>query len=567
MQSRKATVIGILVFVAALAIQFLLQRDDTRSAAGDDMPKFSEIVYERPDLETLTGDFEALIGDLEADRLSVKEGTDRLETVYAQYSDFWTMSNVAELRYYHDITDAYYADETDWFLENSPVVDQLFDRLCVACANCANAEELDEAFWGGWLVDAYQDREQSSIDETLLAMSRQENALLGEYRKALSDPTVTWQGRERSYWELQEDDSLTEDQWAQIQALYYDKYSRIAGDIYLRLVAVRQEEAAYLGCDSYEDYAYAAFGRDYSPEQGRALVEEIRAELAPLYRELDLNGRWEALYCGEMEEAEVFSALKRAAKDMGGTIWRAFQDMEAYELYDITVSEKKGNVSYACYLYSYENPFIFVKTEGFSDDLLGFGHEFGHFVDAWYNYNATDSEDLAEVFSQGMEYLLLSRLPEELREELTEYKLLDAVDTFTQQASFAAFEHEVYARPADQWTPEDLNQLSLELARDFGYLVEGQEDYYAKSWFDVNHFFDSPFYVISYCVANDAAFRIYALECAEPGAGLECWNQMLPRESQSFLETVADQGGLEDPFGADSVRQIAALLREKLGDR
>ena len=564
MVNRKAVIVAIAIFVVLFVIQNVLLRDDKRTSGEDEMPKFSEIVYERPDLDALTENVETLIQDLEEDKLSVRAAVNRLEETYGLLNDFWTMDTIAELRYYHDITQTYYADELDWFLDNEPVAEQLYEELCVASANCADAKQLDALFWGGWLVDAYGGQESTGIDQTYLALARRENALLGEYRKAFTEPTVTWRGAERSYWELQEDYTLTEEEWDEIQTLYYDKYATVAGEIYIQLVGVRQELAAYLGYDSYEALAYDSFGRDYSPAQAMALVEEIRTELAPLYPELNLSERWQRLTYTLMDEAELLSALKTAAEAMGGTIADAFHDMERYELCDITISEKKGNLSYQCYLYSYQNPFIFVKTEGYSDDLLKFGHEFGHFVDAWYNYDATGSEDLAEVFSQGMEYLLLTRVPERYRAELTEYKLLDAVDTFTQQSSFAAFEHEVYSRPAAEWTPEALNELSLELARDFGYLIEGKENYYAKSWFDISHFFDSPFYVISYCVSNDAAFRIYELECAEAGKGLDCWNRMLPRDSDSFLETVVDQGGLTDPFGADSVRQIAALLREKL---
>ena len=548
------------------AIGEVLSDKDGREQKGD-MPRFSEIEYQRPDLEALTGAFEGLIGDLEADKLSLKEAVSRLEEVYDAYDEFYTMDTVAELRYYHDVTDSFYADECEWFLDNEPEVDRLFEELCWASANCAKAEELDEEFWGGWVVDSYGGQEESaSADSGYTALAQKENAILAEYRRAMADPTVTWKGKEQSYWTLEQDDSISYEDWEEIRALYYDKYAPILGDIYIRLVGVRQEQAAYFGFDSYEEYAYEyLFGRDYSPEQADGLLEQIRRELGPLYAGLDLNGRWDELVYTEVNEAENLEAIETAAEEMGGWIRSAYRDMKRYELYDIDVSEKKGDLSYQTYLYSYDNPFVFVKTEGFSDDILSFGHEFGHFVDAWYNHNGTDSNDLAEVFSQGMEYLLLSYVPEDYREELTAYKLLDTVDTFTQQGSFAAFEREVYSRPAAEWTPEDLNELSLRLAREYGYFVEGDEDYYAKSWIDINHFFDHPFYVVSYCVSNDAAFQLYELECGKAGAGLEVWNKLLPRDRDGFLETLQEQGGLEDPFGEGRMKEVAELLREKLG--
>lgn len=530
-----------------------------------DMPRFSRIVYRRPDLDGITADYEELIEALGGEGLSVPSVVARLEQLYAEYDEFCTMSVVAELRWYHDVTDEFYADECDWFLEHDPVMDQLFESLCAACANCEIAEELDEQFWGGWVVDAYQGEDSATLDPDFVALLQKENEIIAEYRRASTDPTVRWKGKECSFWALQEDDSLSEADWEEVRSLYYDKYAPILGEIYLRLLAVRQELADYLGLDSYEDYAYLAlYSRDYGPEQAERLLEAIRQELAPLYGELDLNRRWEALRYTELSEEENLDAIYTAARQMGGVVRSAYADMERYELCDIAVSEKKGNLSYQTYLYSFDNPYAFVKTEGYSDDILSFGHEFGHFVDAWYNRNATDSHDLSEVFSQGMEYLLLSYVPEKYREELREYKLLDAVDTFTEQGSYAEFEHRVYARPASEWTVEALNELSLELARDYGYFQAGDEEFYAKSWIDVTHLFEQPFYVISYCVSNVPAMEIYGLEQAEAGAGLDAWNRLLPREKDGFLETVMDQGELHDPFDADQMRQIAALIREKL---
>ena len=579
----KASRILLLIGVALIAAVILLGliRSDRKKAPAErpestaaseqgsytgDMPKFSQIVYRRPDLDAVTADYESLIAALEQNELSVKEAVDRLETVYAEYDDFTTMGTVAELRWYHDVTDEFYADESDWFLENEPVMDQLFESLCTACANCSIAEELDEQFWGGWVVDAYQGEAPQTMDPEFVALLQKENELIAEYRRASADPTVRWKGRERSFWDLQEDDSLTEAEWNEIRELYYDKYTPILGEIYLRLVAVRQEMASYLELESYEDYAYGAlYSRDYEPEQAEALLEAVRQELAPLYDELDLNRCWDELRYTELNEEENLEAIFTAARKMGGTIRSAYRDMERYELYDIAVSEKKGNLSFQTYLYTYDNPYVFVKTEGYSDDILSFGHEFGHFVDAWYNRNATDSHDLSEVFSQGMEYLLLSYVPEDYREELRSYKLLDTVDTFTQQGSYAEFEHEVFARPAAEWSVDELNELSLKLAQDFGYCRAGDEVYYAKSWIDITHFFENPFYVVSYCVSNVPAVEIYGLESGAEGAGLEAWNRMLPRERDGFLETVMDQGGLSNPFDGEQIRKIAALIRENIG--
>ena len=151
-----------------------IEQGETNTGA---MPKFSEIPYRRPDMTAITERYEALIAALEADKLSEDEAISQLEQVYSLYDDFYTMQAVADLRYYHDVTDSFYAVESDWFLENEPKMDQLFDELCSASANCALAETLDSRFWGDWVVDSYGGRTSSTLDPAFLALAQQENAL------------------------------------------------------------------------------------------------------------------------------------------------------------------------------------------------------------------------------------------------------------------------------------------------------------------------------------------------------------------------------------------------------
>ena len=53
---------------------------------------------------------------------------------------------------------------------------------------------------------------------------------------------------------------------------------------------------------------------------------------------------------------------------------------------------------------------------------------------------------------------------------------------------------------------------------DFGLFDEASAEQAARSWIDVQHFFSAPYYVISYCVSNDAALQIYQLEQETPSA-------------------------------------------------
>ena len=225
-------------------------------------------------------------------------------------------------------------------------------------------------------------------------------------------------------------------------------------------------------------------------------------------------------------------------------------------------------MSFQTYLSDYEAPFLFLDADGSSDDILSLAHEFGHYCDAYVNENAYETIDLAEVYSQAMEYLTLSQLREQLDEDevenLARVKMIDTVEMYVQQASFAAFEHEVYALGAENLNAEAINEIARRTAIDYGYYDGYYDAFYALSWVDIVHFFEQPFYVVSYPVSNDLAMQIYALEQAQSGAGTERYLSSLERDFTGLMGLV-DEGGFQSPFDAGRISAIAALAREVLG--
>ncbi len=142
-------------------------------------------------------------------------------------------------------------------------------------------------------------------------------------------------------------------------------------------------------------------------------------------------------------------------------------------------------------------------------------------------------------------------------------KMLDTLELYVQQASFAEFESIVYSMDPDELSAEVLNDLSLQLAKDYGYYDGINEDYYAMSWTDIVHFYEMPFYVVSYPISNDIAMQIYELEQQQAGAGLEKYLEMLPRDYDSFMDTVA-AGGLESPFSEGRIQTVVQDMRARL---
>ena len=167
----------------------------------------------------------------------------------------------------------------------------------------------------------------------------------------------------------------------------------------------------------------------------------------------------------------------------------AFDFMLAHGLYSLEQSDTKAAMSFTAYLDSFDAPFLFVSPYCDTEDILTLAHEFGHFLDSYYNYNAYESLDLSEFFSQSMEHLVMERLADVLDGEelemLRRIKLAGTLDAYVMQSSFAEFESRVYALRDEELTAEAINAISLDTAKEFGYYDGVSEDYYAMSWADV----------------------------------------------------------------------------------
>ena len=531
----------------------------------DEIPHFDDLKYERP--QAALDDIERNLTRLEKafeTGASFRTVTRLLDRCYEDYYHFDTMYCLAEIRSCRDMSDEYYAEELAWCLDAYYDLQDMMEDMYYLCGGSPMAERLErDYFWEGFAGE-YADASLSIYTDESLELMHRESALLSEYRELTASPSVTLgDGREADLYS-----TLAEaDDEAYYEALmaYYRQYNAEMSRLYIELVKTRRELASLLGYDSYEQMAYSdSFDRDYTPEQAARYLAEVREQIVPLYEELD---DWAADYPW-LEEEELIAVLRQGAEAMGGEVEEAFRFMEHYELFDVSLSENKAGKSFQTYLSDYRAPFVFVDPYGDDSDILSFAHEFGHFLDAYVNYNASESIDVAEVFSQSMEYLMLDyaegALSEERLENLRRLKWLDTLELYVQQASFAAFEKAVYAADPEQLDADFLNELSLRVAVDYGYYDGYSEEYYALSWIDIVHFFEQPFYVVSYPVSNDLALQIWELEQGEPGAGLRKYLEALPRDYDGMIAT-AEAAGLESPFAEGRVAKTAEDLRRNLG--
>ena len=259
--------------------------------------------------------------------------------------------------------------------------------------------------------------------------------------------------------------------------------------------------------------------------------------------------------------------LINSARDLVGEVDERFGDIFDYMLqhglFDVELMEEGRNTgAFVTYLVDYEAPFLFVSAEGNVTDYPTLLHEFGHFIDAFTNYNSDASIDQKEISSQALEYLMLTRLNSVLSASDTLYlrdtQMLNALMTLIFQGFYAKAEELIYALPYDKITKENLDAEIVKAAKAFSLNTNYIND---VSAIFITHTFIYPFYVQSYCTSLIPALEIYFMEIENEGSGFAAYKKLIDRNGESFtLEEALEDAGIASPFKEDIVLELAGKI-------
>ncbi len=502
---------------------------------GTGLTPYSQMEYVRPDMVAFSAQLEKSCTAALEER-SIKALEDAIWDFYDVYDGFYTNLSLAMISFSRDLTDIYWEEEYSFCTGHSATVDAGLDKLYRSLAKSPLRETLEgEDYFGPGYFDSFEG--ESVYDEQLTQMLNQEALLCAQYQAINGEASAAVYYSEE----------------------YFSQYGSRMAQVFLELVQLRQQIAAYVGYDSYPEFAYDFYHiRDYTPQQAISYMADIRAELVPLYRQLSAvsYGDWEL---PASSETDTFRYVKTMAKNMGGTIADAFSDMEKAGVYDISYGEHKYAASFEIYLTSYYTPYIFLSPTGTVYDKLSFAHEFGHFCADYVTYGGSmHSVDVAEIFSQGMEYLSLLYVDD--AGEMEALKMADCLSVYVEQAAFASFEHQVYDLTGSELTVEGVQELYEEVCIAYGL---DNPDWDSRDYVCIPHLYESPLYIISYVLSNDAAFQIYEMELQEKGSGLSSLENNLA-SGQSYFLAFLEEAGLESPFVTGRLSRVRQTLESIL---
>lgn len=525
----KKAVLRIIALVIVLCLVF-----SGCNLSGSNGTAFEDMAYTRPSLPELTDCADRCV-ELAQEDADIDTLWSEVATFFVLYSDYYTQYLLAYIHYCQDMTDIYWTEEYNYCEEKSAQAEAARDHLLHELAKSSAREELEgEDYFGPDYFEAYNG--ESIWTDRFQTLNEQEAELMTRYYEICQEGASL--------------DPYSEE--------FFDSCGVRLEELYIELVALRQQLALEAGYDSYPEFAFEQlYGRDYTPKDAKDFCSQISEELTPLYLELATSGFWDiAIY--ESDERSTLQYVQTMATNMGGEVEQAMELMTQNNLYDISYRENKFDGSFEVYLYDYEEPFVFVSPVGSEMDHLSLAHEFGHFCNDQVSGGSVAGIDTAEVFSQGMEYLSLFYA--DPSEELTLIKLADNLCVYVEQAAYSCFEQQVYELSAEELTADHLRSIFEDTYQDFGMDCWGLD---SRSYVSVSHFFTQPLYTISYVVSNDAAFQLYQLEDQQQGAGLEIYLEHLDTEQAYFLPFL-EEAGLESPFQKGRIQKVRKTLEDAL---
>ena len=549
--------------------------------------KFSEMPYERPDLDAVKKQYSAL-----TERLKAAGSYEEARAVFLEKEELdkhvQTLATLSHVRHSIDTRDAFYDGEAKFWNAAEPELQEYTQAWTRAMLDGAFRAQFAAQF--GELMFVNAEIELKTFSPEIIPELQQENELAQEYEKLLASAQIPFEGgvytiSQMTPFKSDPDDARRLAAWKAEGQWYKDNQDKLDG-IYDQLVHLRDTMGRKLGYEGYTTLGYYRMGRNcYTKEdveQFRLAVQKYLVPVADgIYREQAkrLGKQYPMSFADNALEfrsgnprpvgtpEQILEQGRKFYNELSPETSAFFNMMMDNELLDVLSTEGKEGGGYCTSIPDYGVPFIFANFNGTQGDVEVVTHEAGHAFAAYINRDRIPmstvwpSMEGCEVHSMSMEFMAWPWSEGFFGKDARKfhYSHLASALTFIPYGTMVDhFQHIVYEHP--ELTPA---QRHAEWKRLLGIYMpwqklDGEIPFYSEGegWQRQHHIYSSPFYYIDYCLAQTVSLQIWALLQKDQK---DAWAHYMAYARQGGSRTFTEllkNAGLESPFDEKCLRGV-----------
>ena len=549
--------------------------------------KFSEMPYQRPDLEELKQRLSGLV-----ERLKGAASYAEAKAVFLEKDQelrhLSTLACLANVRHSIDTRDQFYDGEETFWNGAMPQLQEYLQAWTMAMLASPFRPDFEAEYGDLMFVNA--EIQLKTFSPEIIPQLQQENDLTTEYEKLLASAQIPFEGKTYTLSQLtpfktDADDERRLAAW-KAEGQWYKDHQDDLDRIYDQLTHLRDAMGRKLGYEGYTTLGYYRMGRNCytreDVEKFRAAVVKYLVPVADrIYKEQAkrLGKQYPMSFADNALEFrsgnprpqgspdDILAQGKKFYDELSPETSEFFQTMLDNELLDVLSTEGKRSGGYCTDIPDYNVPFIFANFNGTQGDVEVVTHEAGHAFACWMNRDRVPMEyvwpgmEACEVHSMSMEFMAWpwaeGFFGKDTRKFL--YSHLSGALTFIPYGAMVDhFQHEVYANP--DMTPAQRHAVWKELLGVYmpWMKLDGDIPFYAEGegWQRQSHIYSSPFYYIDYCLAQTVALELWALLQKDKEAAWEKYMAYTKQGGSRTFTGLLENAGLESPFGEACLRGV-----------
>ena len=557
--------------------------------------KFSEMPYERPDIEAAKANLAARTEELK-NAADFETAEKIFLEVDRESGEVETLITIANIRHDIDTNDEFYDKEVEYLDNVLPELQEYTQKWTLAMLSSPFRPQFEEKY--GKLLFINDEMRLKTFSPEIIPELQRENALTTEYSKLIASAQIPFEGETYTLSQLTPikqcaDDARRLAAWKAEGGFYRDNREKF-DSIYDELTHLRDTMGRKLGFDGYTELGYLRMSRNcYDKNDVEKFRKAVREFLVPVANEvfkkqaarlgktypMNFADNALAFRSGNPKPQgtpdDILAAGRKFYHELSAETTEFIDVMYENELLDVLSKKGKTGGGYCTGLPKYKVPFIFANFNGTAGDVEVMTHEAGH---AFAAYLAKDIVPLAyswpsleacEVHSMSMEFFSWPWAEEFFGKDAKKFyytHLSDALTFIPYGTMVDHFQHIVYERP--DMTPEERHGVWKELLGTYmPWMALGDDiPFYGegKGWQRQMHIYQSPFYYIDYCLAQTMALQFWALIQKDRKAAWDTYMKYTcPAGTMTFRELI-EEAGLKSPFGDEALSTVCSAAREWL---